>query len=304
MKQNYRLQGNSIEQKIDALLDALEYGQKGIELVVNALDDRTRVVRQSALLLLSDSNEDIAIQAIWNHLPFAKMQCLHTLTEFNLDCYNPEQHHPDYFAIADYNNTLVCYWDLRYKASSVNVWNLETGQQTKNFVLSNAHEFGLGKEGRVCIVNFQDLVWALDTETQEHIGTYPDYFISVLALHHRCFNVSKSKQPLIATGSSIGWAGEFEIWDYETYTRRLHYQFQDLALVPHGQSWNLSELERLRNYASPFLFTPDGNFLVARFRQKKHSLLQLWDLEKVELIQTLDNLPLLTVNALAICPDG
>lgn len=301
---SYRLQGNSIKQKVDALLDAFEYGQEGIELVVNTLSDRTREVRQSAFLLLCDSNEDIARQAIWNYLPFAKMQCLHTLTEFNLNCYNHEQHHPEYFAIADFNNTLVCYWDLTYKSSCVNVWNLETGQQTKNFVLSNAHEFGLGKEGRVCVVNFQHLLWVLDIETQKHIGTYPDYLMSVVAPHPRCFTVCPRKQPLVVAGFSIGWAGEIEIWDYETYTRRLHYQFHDLALVPHGQSWHSSEIERLRNYASPFLFTPDGNFLVARFQQKKHSILQLWDLETAALIQTLDNLPLLALNALAICPDG
>lgn len=94
-----RLQSNWSNQKVDVLLDALQYGQAGIELVAQALGDRNREIRQSAFLLLSDTNENVAKQAIWNHLPWEKMQCLQTLTEFNLDCYAPEQH-PDYFAIA------------------------------------------------------------------------------------------------------------------------------------------------------------------------------------------------------------
>ncbi|MEH2259235.1 hypothetical protein [Nostoc sp.] len=105
----YRLRGGSTKEKVDALLEAFQYGPKGFDLVIQALGDDVREGRQSALLLLSYSSEATAEQAILNYLPFAKMQCLHTLTEFYLDCYNPEQHHPYYFAIADYNNTLICY---------------------------------------------------------------------------------------------------------------------------------------------------------------------------------------------------
>ncbi|MEH1895272.1 MAG: hypothetical protein V7K94_08210 [Nostoc sp.] len=122
-----QLQGNSTKEKVDALLDAFQYEQPGIELIIKALNDRTREVRQSAFLLLSDCHNDLARQAIWNYLPFKKMQCLHTLTNFNFNDYNLEQHHPYYFAIANYNNTLICYWDLNYKSSVINVWDLETG---------------------------------------------------------------------------------------------------------------------------------------------------------------------------------
>ncbi|MEH1813328.1 MAG: hypothetical protein V7K26_22875 [Nostoc sp.] len=86
----YRLHGDSTKEKVDALLEAFQYGHKGIDLVIQALGDGIREVRESALLLLSYSSEVTAEQAFWNYLPFAKMQCLHTLTEFNLDCYNPE----------------------------------------------------------------------------------------------------------------------------------------------------------------------------------------------------------------------
>ncbi|MHC5734552.1 WD40 repeat domain-containing protein [Nostoc sp.] len=298
----YRLQGVSTKQKVDALLEAFQYGHKGIELVVQALDNEIREVRQSALLLLSDSSEVTAGQALWNYLPFAKMQCLHTLKEFNLDCYNPEQHHPYYFAIADYNNTLICYWDTYYKGSFVNIWHLETGQSKKYFGLGMAHEFALGKSGRVSIISFQDVLWALDTETQENIGTFPDNLIHTVLPHPHCLAVCPTKKPLVATGYTQGRTGKLEIWDYETYTRRLYHQFQDVVLIPYDNSWNKSKLNLW--LTTPLLFTPDGKFLVARFKQRLQNKLQLWNTETGELIQTLDNLPALTVNSLANRLDG
>ena len=42
------------QNKIDALLDAFEQGNKGLELIVLALEDTDREVRQSALLLLAE----------------------------------------------------------------------------------------------------------------------------------------------------------------------------------------------------------------------------------------------------------
>jgi hypothetical protein len=45
-------------------------------------------------------------------------------------------------------------------------------------------------------------------------------------------------------------------------------------------------------------------FLVVRFQRNRYSsILQLWNLESRELIQTINNLPLLTVNGLAIRSD-
>jgi WD40 repeat protein len=41
-----------------------------------------------------------------------------------------------------------------------------------------------------------------------------------------------------------------------------------------------------------------------RLRQEKHSILQLWNLESKELLQTHDGLPVLTVHSVAIRSDG
>ncbi|MBW4558481.1 MAG: hypothetical protein KME59_21655 [Trichormus sp. ATA11-4-KO1] len=298
-----QLQGNSTKEKVDALLDAFQYGQPGIELISQALNDHTREVRQSAFLLLSDCHEDIARQAIWNYLPFKKMQCLHTLTNFNYS--NLEQHHPYYFAIANYNNTLICYWDLNYKYSVINVWDLKTGQQRRNLELDTAHEFSLGKNGKVSVISFQDLVWVLDTETHKLINDdCPDYFIHPIFPNSHCFTVCPTQNPLLAIGSTIGRKGEFEVWNYETRIRHFSYQFQDIALITQWTTWNTLEVQRLLNSVSPLLFTPDGKFLLARFQQQKHCMLQIWNLETGNLLQQLENLPVLTVHSLAIGSDG
>ena len=67
------------------------------------IDKLVKEVRQSALLLLSKSEAEITKQALWNYLPFSKMQCLHTITEFKFNSFDTK-YHPDYFAIANYDN--------------------------------------------------------------------------------------------------------------------------------------------------------------------------------------------------------
>ena len=130
-----RLASDNPEQKIDALLDVWEYGVAGIELVINALQDRDRKVRQSAHLLLSESKTEIAKQALQNYLPFAQMQCLHTIAEFNLDCSScgyGQRHHFQNLIISDFNDTLVSYWYL-LKYSCVHIWDMVTGESKTRF---------------------------------------------------------------------------------------------------------------------------------------------------------------------------
>lgn len=55
---------------------------------------------------------------------------------------------------------------------------------------------------------------------------------------------------------------------------------------------------------SPLIFTPDGNFLIVRFTHKIYSVIKIWKTETGELIQTLDNLPAITITSLGVRPDG
>lgn len=244
-----RLISKDPEQRIDALLDAWEYGTAGIELVIAALEDPVRKVRQSALLLLSESETEIAKQALWNYLPFRQMQCLHTITEFKFDSFNTE-YHPDYFAIADYNNTLVCYWDINYKISGVAIWNFETGNRKIDFSLT-AHEFELGKHGKVFINSFQDVILsARDIETQKIIDKCSIHPFMRGTETSQAFSVCTTDLPLVAAGecrqttnlesgqSIRATIGHFKIWNYETYSCLLHSEFENLILCSTNDSVN------------------------------------------------------------------
>ncbi|MBD2418352.1 hypothetical protein H6G54_11705 [Anabaena cylindrica FACHB-243] len=89
------------------------------------------------------------------------------------------------------------------------------GEHKRDFELAQAHEFGLGKNGKVYVVNFQDFVWSLDIETQEHIRNHANNIMSVILPNSRCPAVCYT-QSLVVVGNSVGYKGEFEVWNYET----------------------------------------------------------------------------------------
>lgn len=57
------------------------------------------------------------MQLIYNYLRFPQMQCLHVIDDFQFDEHNFNDTPANYFAIADYDNSLICYWDYTYKSS-------------------------------------------------------------------------------------------------------------------------------------------------------------------------------------------
>ena len=291
-----RLQSNLVNEKVDALFDAFELEIEGTKLITSALQDKEREVRQCAWFLLSESNLEITNQALYNYLPFPKIDCLHTLTEFEEDTNNFA---PDYFAISDYYHTLVCYSDINYKISYVDIWDLPTGKKISNFQLT-AHEFGLGKQGKIYIQTFQDAILALKSKTLEPIGSFPENLIR--STYDSYFNVCLKMRPLLASGGSIGEKGKLEIWNYETCNLYIGYDFEKLTLAPHYQTKSRNLISHL---PSPLIFTPDGDFFVANFfDHSRNSIIKIWNIETKKLIQTLDNLPRVAISCLGINPDG
>lgn len=311
-----RLASNNPEERIDALLDAWEHHTAGIDLVIKALSDSVREVRQSAWLLLLESEAEIAKQALWNYLPFAQMRCLHTISEFKFDSFDQE-YHPNYFAIADYNNSLVCYWDIGYKLSGVAIWNLRTGNQERDYSLT-AHDFRLSKQGKIFVHNYQDIIMpAQELETQEYINEDFPHVAVMRGIDPLGFTVSKTNKPLVAIGEfrtvtkfELGarietQIGKLKIWNYEKYSCLFRYEFEDLILYRSELQFGNLKANSEKFYIYPLLFTPDGNFLIARFvDRQKHCLIRIWDTETNKLVQTLDNLPKLTITSVGVRPDG
>jgi WD40 repeat protein len=89
--------------------------------------------------------------------------------------------------------------------------------------------------------------------------------------------------------------------------------FQIAAIVLGCYAFNLMVRKEFRsqelgvrigyNNISPLIFTPDGNFLVVRFTQTNHSVIKIWNTETGELIQTLNNLPSITITSLGVRRD-
>ncbi|MBD2452006.1 hypothetical protein H6G76_33815 [Nostoc sp. FACHB-152] len=71
-----RLAGADVEQRIAALKDALQYGEPGLELLIQALQDTTEKVNQTAYLLLRNRRESKVKQSIWKYNPWRFLKCL------------------------------------------------------------------------------------------------------------------------------------------------------------------------------------------------------------------------------------
>ena len=68
-----------VETKIDALLDAFEYGQSGLNVVIQALESQSKQVQEAACLLLQDSTEPRVKLALQAYNPYLFFECLCTL---------------------------------------------------------------------------------------------------------------------------------------------------------------------------------------------------------------------------------
>ena len=311
-----QLSNEDPEVKINAFFDAYEYGEAGIKLVAQALEDKTRKVRQSALVLLAESETEIARQTLWNYLPFSKMQCLHTIKEFRFDSFDTKGFDPDYFSIADRDNTLVAYWDITYKASGATVWNLETGEAQKDFWLM-AHGFGLGKKGKIFISSYQDVIMPPQKiETQKLPDNYLEGISKMRGIDPMGFAVAKNDNPLVSVVEAIQTTkiesngkvsvilGKLRIWNYETYSCLLDDEFENLVL-PQSNYFGYP-IKKSTNFSiPPITFTSNTRFLIACLMNKhKNYIIKVWDIKAAKLIQTIYNLPNLAITSASVCPNG
>jgi hypothetical protein len=62
------MKSGSEQQRIDALFKALPYGKAGLSLIIQALDDPSQPVRETANSLLAQYQAARAKQALWDYL--------------------------------------------------------------------------------------------------------------------------------------------------------------------------------------------------------------------------------------------
>lgn len=270
------------QQKIDALLDAFDCGQAGLELIIQALSDKSRDVRDAAYWLLTQSTAEIAAQALWNHLPYARMQCLHTIT-------GRGEREPNYFAISSDSRILVsnCHSEAyRYAYKTVNIWNLQTGDLIDSLFLPFEH-MGSGRNGQLIVGHYQDVITTYNLATQQEnqlVGGHEgNSDIGSLA-------VSLDGQTLVC--GDLGFK-PFDllitVWDLDT--RRLIHRLEWYPLKNRGGILSV-------------LISPDGFTLLSHSKTASYDPHRLWNLQTGELIRTYESSRLWIADSLSVRPNG
>ena len=109
-------QNGSETVKIDALKKALDYGEAGLDLVIQALKDPLPRVQVKAYNLLKNKTEKEALKAIKNFNHFSLFECLRTLEShsYGVHC----------LAISSLGNHIIS--DNCDK--TIKVWDINTGE--------------------------------------------------------------------------------------------------------------------------------------------------------------------------------
>ncbi len=108
-----------VEQKIDALLDAFEFGEAGFELIIQALQNSEAEVSEAAYWLLQESTEAKAKLALQAYNPYLFFEYLFTLNMYTTKI-------PGIYRIIrdSHREVLVTFHD----DETVKIWNVQTQQ--------------------------------------------------------------------------------------------------------------------------------------------------------------------------------
>ena len=240
-----------VETKIDALLDAFEYGQSGLDLVIQALESQSKQVQEAACLLLQDSTEPRVKLALQAYNPYLFFECLCTLQMGLVKS----------LALSPERKTLVSVDD----DSVIKVWDLQTQQVVHTHELASSRRaisVAIIPEHKILvIVNLQDFVEVWNLQTGQKISTTeqsPDGFWSVV--------ISPERQ----TFASIGHCDGPDSFDF------------NLCDIQTGQIISSIEMP-LANYWFRPIGTNEQILLTTRYDNN----ITLWDWETGQLIRTL-----------------
>ncbi|MFN6479834.1 hypothetical protein [Nostoc sp. DedQUE07] len=120
------------EQKIDALLDAFEYGEAGLDLIIQALENSEVDVQEAAYWLLLESAEPRAKLALQAYNPYLFFEYL-----FTIERYTDKVRR---IACVDISQELQTLVTCNYK-NIIQVWNMQTQQVICTFQSEATKEF-------------------------------------------------------------------------------------------------------------------------------------------------------------------
>ncbi|HAA29778.1 MAG TPA: WD40 repeat domain-containing protein, partial [Cyanobacteria bacterium UBA8553] len=133
-----------IEQRVAALKDALKYGQKGLDLVIQALQDESDVVQRVAYLLLRDRTKPDVRKALREFNIYRFMSCLHTVKGGETMAISPDGEAIAYLrgktirVVSLHNNELL-YTILKYRKAKESFLVSSDGQTLIRSINGSRH---------------------------------------------------------------------------------------------------------------------------------------------------------------------
>jgi WD40 repeat protein len=289
-----------MDSRIDDLISAFESGED-ISLLVQALSDRTREVREFARWLLSESQLEVARKSLRDYLPYSRMACLHKVQGHN-------KVEPNYFAISSSQKTLFsnCYSGTgKYDAyTTIHIWDLQTGELVDDIYSLHEH-MGTDQNGTIILSGFLHRLEALENwrsrltyrmlfprSASDEVYTSGkgnfDSDIGSLAVSH--------DGSIVACGPyHHGWQGHIVLWDTQAERIIHHIQWQ-----PTGGG--ISDILSL-------IMSPDKALLLSQDSRRIRltpppDLNKLWNVQTGDLIREFETSAHWVAHEIATTPEG
>ena len=262
------------EHRIAALKDAPKYGEAGLELVIQALQNESRQVMWAAYRLLRERAEPRVKQILQEYNPWRLFERLYTF------CW-----HSDWVksvAISPDGQTLVS----GSRDKTIKVWNLHTGKLSRNFAghSDTVETVAISADGHIIVSGSRDKtikVWNL--HTRELIRTLAGHSDQVY-----CVAISADGQIIVSGGSEE----TIKVWNLHTG--------ELIRTIGEHLWWVNSADGHSHNVVKTVAISPDGQTFVSG---SDDGTIRVWNLHTGKLIRTLAGHSN-SVYCVAISPDG
>ena len=149
------LQHDSENIKIQALIQSIEYGEAGLDLVIKALQNTSPKIKRSAYHLLKDRTEQQVLEALDNFNAFSLFECLWSSEQSNIiNC----------LAISPDGNILV----TSSRDNTIKIWNIKKNRCLKTLSghSNNVNCVAISPNGQTIVSGSSDntiKIWDINT---------------------------------------------------------------------------------------------------------------------------------------------
>ncbi len=304
------MKSGSEQKRIDALLDAFEYRDAGLYLIIQALDDPSQLVREAAHLLLTENQSERAKQVLWNYLPYRHLQplcTLHFLPKNSGYWGNQSETSPvpyecwslDYVAFTPDERTLVTYTDREMRT---HLWDYRTGELQDELSVASCEDGGhvvLSPDGTYLIHNFQQGLDATSLKQEPQNGGRLGHSTGSVVLEWEPTALAIKSDYTLITGTPCGGAPYYtdSIYIYQLPTSVKEFIYGSDLEILHRLQGHTSRVQSL-------LLSPDETLLLSQGDDRQNDSHHLWDTRTWELLRTYETSSQWVADCLATRPDG